>query len=124
MLFRSPYSGYGENAFISGGPDVRLSPSLALAFAMALQELMTNAVKYGALSTPAGQVAIRWTLEPGATRRLRLRWQETGGPPVQQPKRRGFGSRLIERSLAPEGNGTVRLAFSPSGVVCEFETDV
>jgi two-component sensor histidine kinase len=101
------------------GPQVRLSPRMALAIAMALQELATNAIKYGALSAEAGQVEIRWSVEdePGRPR-LHLCWEERGGPPVAPPARRGFGSRLIERSLAQDLGGSVVLAFNPQGLAC------
>ncbi|KAB0264596.1 sensor histidine kinase [Microvirga brassicacearum] len=76
---------------------------MALALAMALQELATNAVKYGALSNEAGEILIQWTLD--ATQvppHLHLRWEERGGPAVQAPTRRGFGTR--SRTLKPDGN--------------------
>ncbi|TGD97220.1 sensor histidine kinase [Methylobacterium nonmethylotrophicum] len=101
--------------FVVDGPPVRLPPRIALSIAMALHELATNAVKYGALSVPSGQVALSWNVAEG---RLSLRWQERGGPPVVPPSRTGFGSRLIERSLARELDGTVSLTFPPEGVVC------
>jgi two-component sensor histidine kinase len=76
-------------------------------------------VKYGALSDAAGEIRITWELEPDhPAPRLRLRWEETGGPSVRAPARRGFGTRLIERSLAQDLDGDVRIAFAPTGVVC------
>jgi two-component sensor histidine kinase len=92
---------------------------MALALAMALQELATNAVKYGALSNEAGEVEIAWALDD--RRRLALVWTERGGPAVTPPSRRGFGSRLIERSLASDLGGHVALHFEPEGVVCTIE---
>ena len=100
------------------GPRVRLTPSMALALSMAVHELATNAAKYGALSAPAGQVTISWSVLPGSPRQLTLCWQERGGPSVALPERRGFGTRLIERSLAQELAGEVSLAYVPTGVVC------
>lgn len=97
------------------GPPVTLSPSTALALAMALHELATNAAKYGALSTPAGHVRISWKLPPG---RLDLTWREAGGPPVDAAARRGFGTRMITQGLSRQLQGTVELAFKPEGVVC------
>jgi hypothetical protein len=83
---------------------------MALAFAMALQELATNAVKYGALSNADGEVHIAWSVRhAGSEGRLHLSWTESGGPTVEPPKRRGFGTRLIERSLAQDLDGDARL---------------
>lgn len=103
------------------GPAIRLSPRTALSLSMALHELATNAVKYGALSTPEGRVTIRWDLAPGpGAERLDLTWTESGGPPVTPPSRRGFGSRLIERGLAAELSGEASIRFEPDGVVCHI----
>ncbi|MHA6646259.1 PAS domain-containing protein [Mesorhizobium sp. A623] len=119
-----PHSG-GENRFLIEGPDVQLAPSAALAISMALHELSTNAAKYGALSSEAGQVDIVWSLYgSNDDRRLTLRWSESGGPPVTAPKRRGFGSRLIERALAAELGGEVRVQYEPSGLVCTIDAPV
>jgi len=101
---------------------VRLPPRMALALAMALQELATNAVKYGALSNEAGEVRIQWALDRTKVPPcLHLRWQEGGGPPVKVPTRRGFGTRLIERSLALDLDGDVQIDFAPGGVVCTVD---
>jgi two-component sensor histidine kinase len=98
-----PYRSYGEERLHWSGPKVRLSPRMALALAMALQELATNAVKYGALSNTAGRLDIGWFVERQAGEpHLHLRWEESGGLSVQAPARRGFGTRLTERSLAQE----------------------
>lgn len=104
------------------GDDVRLQPKASLTLAMVFHELATNAVKHGALSNrPAGQIGIAWRVETVLQGdRMRLRWQESGGPPVTPPGRKGFGSRLIERGLAQELNGEVRLDYQPAGVVCEI----
>jgi PAS domain S-box-containing protein len=115
-----PYAGPGGRFRIEGG-NIRLDPQTALALAMALQELATNAVKYGALSRPSGSVEIRWWTQSEPPGRLHLRWAEHGGPSVRAPERRGFGSRLIERSLALDLGGEVHLAFNPEGVVCTVE---
>jgi two-component sensor histidine kinase/PAS domain-containing protein len=114
-----PYRMPGEDRLHVAGPDVRLNPRMALALAMALQELATNAVKYGALSNAKGRVDITWTVHNGVMPpRLALRWIEREGPRVEPPRRRGFGSRLIERSLALDLNGTVQIEFAPQGVEC------
>ena len=88
---------------------------------MALHELATNAMKYGALSTAEGRIRVVWDLapEPGAAR-LDLTWTERGGPPVKPPTERGFGSRLIERGLAAELSGSAAIDFQPDGVVCRI----
>ena len=101
------------------GPDLRISPKMALALAMGVHELATNAVKYGALSNETGRVDIRWRLDPEAQpARLILEWRERGGPRVEPPKSRGFGTRLLERGLAGELGGEVKLAFERGGVQC------
>jgi len=108
----------GERVRIEGD-DVELAPRTAVSIAMALHELCTNAVKYGALSNESGSVTVRWSIDGSdGQRRLRLEWIETGGPPVSPPSRRGFGSRMIERGLASELGGTVALEFRPEGVRC------
>ncbi|WP_232793166.1 sensor histidine kinase [Caulobacter hibisci] len=110
----------GEGRFALDGPPVRLSPRPALSLSMALHELATNAVKYGALSRPGGQVTIAWSVDYSGVPRLSLRWIERGGPPVEAPSRRGFGSRLIERGLAAELSGEARIDFLPEGVECSI----
>jgi PAS domain S-box-containing protein len=114
--------GAGNERIVIEGEDIELAPRTAVSIAMALHELCTNAVKYGALSTEAGRVEISWTVtgEAGA-RRLSLCWIEEGGPPVAPPSRRGFGSRMIERGLAAELGGTAELLFRPEGVICRVE---
>jgi PAS domain S-box-containing protein len=105
--------------FALAGEPVWIAPRAALALTLALHELGTNAAKYGALSRPAGRVAIAWRAGEGG--RLRLEWKETGGPPVAPPTRRGFGSRLIERGLASDLGGSARLDFEPDGLRCTIE---
>lgn len=103
------------------GPAVQLPPKLAVTLALAIHELCTNAVKYGALSVAGGRVAVAWTNQGD---RLSLRWEENGGPAVVPPRRRGFGTRMIERALAAESGGNARLEFRPEGLVCEMEVDL
>lgn len=105
----------------ASGPLVLLSPKAALAVTMALHELVTNAVKYGALSNEAGNVRVSWHLTGGPSPRFMLMWQEEGGPVVSPPTQRGFGSRLIERLLARDLEGHVTLSFQPAGVVCTID---
>jgi PAS domain S-box-containing protein len=108
----------GERRFTVSGPEVWLSPRAALALALALHELGTNAAKYGALSADGGRVDIAWTDRSGT---LCLNWKEQGGPPVAAPARRGFGSRLIEQGLAGDLGGEARIAFEPDGLRCTVE---
>jgi PAS domain S-box-containing protein len=118
-----PFRGLGQGRFTVEGEDLRLAPHRALALAMALQELATNAVKYGSLSTDGGQVTITSTVG-GTPLLMRLVWTESGGPPVSVPSRRGFGSRLIERSLAADLGGRADLQFRAEGIVCIIEAPV
>ena len=104
--------------FEVAGAGVRLPAPHALSLAMALHELGSNAVKYGALCGDRGKVRIAWRLEPQAT--VRFVWEERDGPPVAPPVRRGFGSRLIEVGLARELRGPVRMDFLPEGLRCEL----
>jgi two-component sensor histidine kinase len=120
----APYRHDRENRLHMEGPDVRLSPRMALAIAMALQELATNAVKYGALSNADGEVRVAWSVEQKGEKRLHLTWSETNGPRVAPPKRRGFGTRLIERSLAQDLNGKAQITFAPAGISCTVDAPV
>jgi PAS domain S-box-containing protein len=110
----------GERVAIAG-PAVHLPPKLAVTLALALHELCTNAVKYGALAVSGGRVTVAWT---GGGDHLALRWTESGGPPVKPPSRRGFGTRMIERALAAEAGGGAKLHFRRAGLVCEIEADL
>jgi len=101
------------------GPDLPIAPKTAISLALAIHELATNAVKYGAISRPEGKVAISWEkIGTRAAPRLSLVWIERGGPEVVVPAKRGFGTRMIERGLAAELGGTVKIAFEPGGLVC------
>ena len=97
------------------GPAARVGPSAALALALALHELSTNAVKYGALSNGEGRVDIAWVIGEGE-RSVRLTWKERGGPPVLPPTRKGFGSRLLDGGLTADLGGRPALIFAPGGV--------
>ncbi len=111
---------HGHQRFEIDGPDLRLSPKSALALTLALHELATNAAKYGALSVPTGKVSITWRIRHGDFPGLTFLWREQNGPEVSPPSRRGFGSQLIERVLAFELRGDVRVTYDPTGVVCEI----
>ncbi|MGJ4944818.1 CheR family methyltransferase [Bradyrhizobium sp. HKCCYLS1011] len=106
----------GEQVRISG-PAIRLQPKAAETLSLAIHELATNAVKYGALSQPVGRVEISWRIDESVNPpELIFDWREKGGPSVKSPKRKGFGTEILERTLAFEFKGTASLLFSPSGV--------
>lgn len=118
----SPFGASDGARFTMDGAEVRVRPKMAVPLGMALHELATNAAKYGALSNGQGQVHVSWTVaDTPDGRMLRLNWTETGGPLVEAPRQRGFGSRLLERGVARELNGEVQIRFAPSGVICSFE---
>ncbi|TDH60501.1 PAS domain S-box protein [Dankookia rubra] len=113
----------GPRAMLDG-PPVQLEPGSAVALALALHEMVTNAVRHGALSTPAGRVEVRWQIAQFQSEyrsaegaRLRIEWLERGGPPLAgPPAQRGFGSRLLERNLPRQLGGEVELRFDPAGL--------
>jgi PAS domain S-box-containing protein len=112
----------GTSRIRASGPDLTVAPKAALSLTMALHELATNATKYGALSTDDGRIDLRWHVLHGREEPFFcLTWAEHGGPPVSKPTRRGFGSRLIERSFVAEVGGKVHLEYQPTGVVCRIE---
>ena len=131
LLTRQRWTGAGlkeivENAlapFCTGdrctieGPEANLSPQVAVNLALALHELATNAVKYGALSTEGGEVSVSWTTSSDI---FDLVWREEGGPAVKAPEREGFGTRLINRLMASQAGGKVDLDFAPDGVRCRL----
>lgn len=113
----------GEERFHIEGTPVMLSAKQSLSLALAINELATNAMKYGALSREAGKVAVRWRAgRPGTEDEFRLGWIESGGPPVSKPDRRGFGSRIIEAVLAQDFMGEAELSYRPEGVRYELRT--
>lgn len=117
----APFQENRQSRFTISGDNVILGSNQALLLAMALHELATNAVKYGALSNDAGQVALTWHVhkrEDG--RHLCLEWRESGGPEVGAPMRKGFGSTLIERALQQQ-DGRSCFDFRPEGVACSLE---
>ena len=104
------------------GPDTVVEPQTAVSLAMAIHELCTNAIKYGALSNEAGTVDVHWSVRPiesGLTE-LEIEWTETGGPRVEPPSRRGFGTRLMQRGLSAELRSEVELDFRPTGLNCKI----
>lgn len=99
------------------GPDSRIGPRIAVSLTLALHELATNSVKYGALSSEAGQLIIEWNRNADG---LRIFWKETGGPRVTKPKHSGFGTRMLQRALAQDVGGAVDLNFEEGGLTCEI----
>jgi two-component sensor histidine kinase/ActR/RegA family two-component response regulator len=110
-----PYDSQGTRRFHFNGPDIRITSGAVIALAMTLNELCTNTTKFGALSHANGRVVIAWTIDE-ELQRMRLTWTEKGGPPVQRPTRRSFGTRMME-SLGQQLNGRVQLTYDPSGFV-------
>ncbi|WP_375464231.1 PAS domain-containing protein [uncultured Methylobacterium sp.] len=109
----------GPARFRLAGPDLAVGPKAALSLALMAHELATNAVKYGALSVPDGSVVLRWEVEgEGADAQVHLLWREQDGPPVAEPTRKGFGTRLIERGLVGAIGGAVVLSYPETGVTC------
>lgn len=114
----------GEQVNIDG-PDVRLQPKAADTFGLAVHELATNAVKFGALSNPAGRIRVAWRIEGATTPerppKLRFEWAEAGLRGLgSAPQRRGFGTELLERTLPFELGAETSLAFAPDGVRCRI----
>jgi two-component sensor histidine kinase len=108
-----PYNSQGEGKFTIEGPDFKIASGAVIALAMTLNELCTNATKFGALSVPTGHIRIGWTIDE-KTKRLRLTWTESGGRAVHAPTRQSFGTRLIE-TLGKELNGEVETIYAPGG---------
>lgn len=98
------------------GPRIDVGPNAALALTMALHELCTNAIKYGALSNDSGTVDLQWTIGTGADAGFHLKWKERGGPPVITPARKGFGSRIIHEYCRSQLGDDEALLFEPDGV--------
>jgi PAS domain S-box-containing protein len=114
----APYRKSGDMRVTIEGPKVNLPSRYAINFGLVLHELVTNAAKYGALSVPTGHLDVSWAIVLAEDRppQLRLHWTESGGPPVSPPKRQGFGSRLIKRSIEGELEGYMVLNFAVTGV--------
>lgn len=118
----APYTSAGPERVTLRGEDIVLRPRAVLTLAMAIHELTTNAAKYGALSVPGGRIEIHWRPVHADNDRpmLGIDWIEKDGPAVESPAQRGFGSKLIEGSIAAELGGTARLAYEPQGLRCEI----
>ena len=112
----APYIEKDKKRVQIDGPQVLLEPNVAQAIAVTLHELVTNAVKYGALSEAKGQIDLKWLHK--ADGQLILHWTDVGGPAVQMPTRQGFGSRVIERMIG-QLKGKARFDWRSEGLVCE-----
>jgi two-component sensor histidine kinase len=110
-----PYDGQGVGRISIDGPDFGITSGAVIALAMTFNELCTNTTKFGALSVPAGRIEINWAIDD-ESKRLRLTWSESNGPPVAPPNRRSFGTRMIG-SLGQQLNGEVQLAYESSGFI-------
>jgi two-component sensor histidine kinase len=121
VVWSALHNAADSTRFQVDGPVIRLGAQGAVAFSMAVHELCTNAIKYGALATNAGRVAVNWEIEET---RLTWHWRESGGPPVEAPTRKGFGSRMIERALAMQLSGTAIIDYRRAGVLCTIEAPV
>ncbi|MGH8162020.1 MAG: PAS domain-containing protein, partial [Gammaproteobacteria bacterium] len=117
----APFSDGENDRLLITGDDVDLHTNTAFALGMAFHELATNAVKFGALSNPEGRIHVVTELVHGEPPRFKLAWTETGGPKVEKPERRGFGSRLISGGLAYELGGKVSTDYRPEGLVCTMD---
>ncbi|AEM42568.1 hypothetical protein KvSKV_14860 (plasmid) [Ketogulonicigenium vulgare] len=112
----APYQDEGPSRVQINGPDLKLNPKAAQSLTLALHEMATNAAKYGALSVPAGQVAVSWDYT--GHDHIALTWAESGGPEIlQQPTRRGFGTRLIQDVLTHEFGAEIRITYPQSGLI-------
>lgn len=116
-----PFETRADERIHAEGPDIRLGAKTVLGLSMALHELATNAVKYGALSVEGGHVDLTWSLMDGAPPRAELIWRERGGPAVAPPSHSGFGVRLLSRGLRGELGGAAVLDYRPEGLVCRIE---
>ncbi|GGD03737.1 sensor histidine kinase [Aquisalinus flavus] len=103
-----------------GDHDLILGPEQAVSMSMALHELATNALKYGALSTETGRVSITWTVNGDDDQAYDIVWQEEGGPSVSEPDRAGFGTTMVRKALANDLQGDVELVYAPDGVICRI----
>jgi two-component sensor histidine kinase/CheY-like chemotaxis protein len=114
-----PYDSQGDRRFHFNGPDIRITSVAVIALAMTFNELCTNTTKFGSLSVPTGRVEIAWTVDE-PKQRLRLVWTERGGPAVEPPTRRSFGTRMMG-SLGQQLSGQVQLAYEPDGFIYSLD---
>lgn len=124
-IIEASISPFDVSRITAEGPQCYVTPKVAVSLSMVLHELLTNAVKYGALSNDTGTVSLKWAYEvQNDFTEIEVVWREQGGPTVAVPARRGFGSRLIERHFAMEFGGKAELQFETDGLVCEMQMQV
>ena len=117
-----PFRPAGAADISISGPTVALEPKAALALSLIFHELVSNALKFGSLSTETGKVVIEWqAIADGGRPFVRFSWREAGGPPVEEPAEGGFGNRLITRSVEYELDGSAKMSYLPSGLVCDLQ---
>jgi len=117
----APFGGELQSQIVIDGPSLLLKEQTIGSIALACNELATNAAKYGALSKPEGRVSIRWANAlDGESERVTFEWTESGGPAVDPPTRRGFGTRIVKAAVDSEQNGEVTLDYPPTGLVCRM----
>jgi two-component system, chemotaxis family, CheB/CheR fusion protein len=119
----APFVGSNQQQLELDGPAVFLAAEAVQIIGLALHELATNATKYGALSVPEGNVAVGWTFHEGGVMpdSFHLAWQERGGPAAKPPKRKGFGSFVMEQMVRREIDATVKTNFAPEGIFWTFD---
>jgi PAS domain S-box-containing protein len=113
----APYRSAHTDRIRIAGPKVVLEPTTAQTLALALHELSTNAVKYGALSQASGRLELNWEILPNE---ILVTWRETGGPTVQKPRQTGFGAKIITSSIERQLEGKVSFDWRPEGLYCEL----
>jgi two-component sensor histidine kinase len=120
-LFRRQLAPYTTDAnTVISGPDVMLTPAETQALAMVIHELVTNAAKYGALSSPDGNVSVTWDVPSADSKILTITWREVGGPPVAGPVQSSYGSTLVRDLIPHELDGVVDLTFPTEGACCKI----
>ncbi|MBB3997059.1 sensor histidine kinase [Aureimonas pseudogalii] len=114
-----PYRQAGLERIAVRGPAILLTREAGTTLALCLHELATNAIKYGALSRPEGRVAFEWSLVGDDRAELAMRWTESGGPPVEEPVRVGYGTRYLRSALKAMLGRSPTLVFDRAGLICE-----
>ena len=123
-IVEAELAGFSERLDITG-PDIMLNAGATQTMALALHELATNAVKHGALSCQGGRVEVRWAVSGhDSDARLKLRWQESGGPPALAPQRKGFGLTLLSGALMEDFDTPPRMIFAPDGFTFEVDAPI